>query len=99
MLSSKDRALLKRIVSSQSCVYQIGKDGLNEQNLNGILEALNAREVIKINVLQNCDDDAKTLANLICEKLKSEVVGVIGRKIIIYKLNPKNKVHVLDVSR
>ena len=97
MLTSKDRSVLKRIVSSQSSVYQIGKDGLNEANLNGIEEALLSREVIKINVLQNCDLDAKTLANLICENLNCEIVSIIGRKIIIYKLNPKNKIHVLNI--
>ena len=96
MLTSKDRAFLKRVISSQSAVYQIGKDGLSEQNLNGILEALNARELIKINVLQNCDETPKTLAENICQELKCELVGVIGRKIIVYKLNPKNKSHVLS---
>ena len=98
MITSKNRAMLKRIIASQSAVYQIGKDGLNEQNLKGILEALNAREVIKINVLQNCDELPKELANNICEKLSCELVGVIGRKIIVYKLNPKNKNHVLDLK-
>ena len=98
MLTSKDRAYLKRVISSQSPVFQIGKDGLNEQNVLGISQVLQARELIKINVLQNCDNDAKELANLICEKLKCEIVGVIGRKIIVYKINPKNKNHVLPVE-
>ena len=98
MITSKERALLKRIVSSQSAVYQIGKDGLNELNLNGIMEALTAREIIKINVLQNCDEPIKDLAGAICEKLNCELVGIIGRKIIIYKLNPKNKNHVLKLN-
>ena len=98
MLTSKDRAVLKRIASSQSAVYQIGKDGLSELNLSGILEALTARELIKINVLQNCDETPKDLALKISETLKCEIVGVIGRKIIIYKLNPKNKKHILEIK-
>lgn len=98
MISSKERAFLKRVAASQSAVYQIGKDGLNEANLNGIMQVLSAREIAKINVLQNCDELPKDLANAIAEELKCEIVGVIGRKIIIYKLNPKNKKHVLTME-
>lgn len=98
MISSKERAFLKRVAASQSAVYQIGKDGLNEANLNGIMQVLSAREIAKINVLQNCDELPKDLANAIAEELKCEIVGVIGRKIIIYKLNPKNKKHVLTLE-
>ena len=98
MLTSKDRSVLKRIASAQSAIYQIGKDGLNSQNLNGILEALLARELIKINVLQNCEETPKALAESISKQLKCEVVGVIGRKIIIYKLNPKNNKHILNFN-
>lgn len=98
MLTSKDRAFLKRIASSQSCVYQIGKDGLTEQSLAGILEALTSRELIKINVLQNCDENLKLLAENLSNNLKCETVAVIGRKIILYKLNPKNSKHVLNLN-
>lgn len=96
MLSSKDRAYLRKIVASQSSILQIGKDALSESNLNGILLALQAREIVKINVLQNCDQSAKELANELAEKLECEVVGVIGRKVIVYKFNPTNKAHVLE---
>ena len=96
MISSKDRAYLKRIIACQQPVCQIGKDALNTACLEGINQALTAREVIKINVLQNCDESAKDLAAQLAEKLNCDVVGVIGRKIIIYKLNPKNKTHVLS---
>lgn len=96
MISSKDRAYLKRIIACQQPVCQIGKDALSNACLEGINQALTAREVIKINVLQNCDESAKDLAQEISEKLDCDVVGVIGRKIIIYKLNPKNKTHVLS---
>lgn len=96
MITSKDRAYLKRIIACEHPVCQIGKDALNAACLEGISQALTAREVIKINVLQNCDETAKDLANQIAEKLNCDVVGVIGRKIIIYKLNPKNKKHVLE---
>ena len=96
MLTSKDRAYLKRVISSQAPVYQVGKDGLNEKNIEGILQALTARELIKINILQNCDYSAREIADQLEGQLGCEVVAVIGRKVIIYKLNPKNKTHVLN---
>ena len=96
MISSKDRAYLKRVISVESPVYQVGKDGLNQTNIDGINQALTARELIKINILQNCDMSAKEVANVLQETLDCEIVGVIGRKVIIYKFNPKNKTHVLN---
>lgn len=96
MLTSKDRAYLKRVISSQAPVYQVGKDGLNEKNTEGIMQALMARELIKINILQNCDFSAREIADQLEGKLNCEVVAVIGRKVIVYKFNPQNKTHVLN---
>lgn len=96
MISSKDRAYLKRVISVESPVYQVGKDGLNQKNIDGINQALTARELIKINILQNCDMSAKEVSNILQETLSCETVGIIGRKVIIYKFNPKNKTHALN---
>jgi len=96
MLTSKERAFLKRIMATQSPVFQIGKDGLSDNNLLGINQALTAREVIKINILQNADLPSKVVAEEIAKQLKCEVVAVIGKKVILYKLNPKNTTHALD---
>lgn len=95
MLSSKDRATLKSIIATQQPVFQVGKDCLNQTNIEGINQALTARELIKVNILQNCDLTAKEVAAELEEKLNCEIVAVIGRKVILYKLNPKNKKHVL----
>ena len=95
MITSKERAKLRSIVSLESAICIIGKDGLSEKCLESIDEALKAREVVKINVLPACEIDAKTLANTIVENLECELIGVIGKKIIIYKFNKKNKKHAL----
>ena len=95
MLSSKDRATLKSIIATQQPVFQVGKDGLSQTNIEGINQALTARELIKINILQNCDLTAKEVAVSLEEQLNCETVAVIGRKVILYKLNPKNKKHIL----
>lgn len=94
MLTSKQRANLRKIISTEQSVGQIGKDGLNENCLDGISKVLAARELIKISVLANCDTTARSLADEISEKLNCEVVAVIGKKIILYKYNPKNKKHI-----
>ena len=96
MLTSKDRSYLKKIASNEQCVYQIGKDALGEAVVNGISQAINARELVKINVLQNCDSDIRELAQSLSEMIDCEIVTTLGRKIILYKFNPKNKNHVLQ---
>lgn len=95
MITSKDRAKLKSIIANQTPVFQIGKDGLSENNIEGISQVLKARELIKINILQNCDNSPREIADNLAEQLSCEVVAVIGRKVVLYKLNPKLKNHVI----
>ena len=96
MITSKLRATIKGIASTELAVCQIGKDGLSPMVLESISKALKAREVVKISVLQNCEEDVKSLMNEICEALDAEPIGAPGRKIIIYKFNPDLKTHVVD---
>lgn len=98
MITSKERAELKKIISTQSSVYQIGKESLNEANINGIKDCLLARELIKINILQNCDDNVLAIAKNLAEQLNCELVGTIGRKVILYKFNPKKTTHILKTK-
>ena len=63
--------------------FQIGKNSLTPENTKAIAEALEARELIKISVLQNCMDDPKELAALVGERTRSQVVQVIGKKIVL----------------
>ena len=92
MITSKDRATLKSIVSTENPIAQVGKDGLSKNCIEGINQALTKREVVKINVLQNCDLTPREVADFLQEVLSCEVVGVIGRKIILYKFNKDNKI-------
>lgn len=98
MLTSKDRATLRGIASTQEAVCFVGKESLSESCLESIEDALAARELVKVSVLQNCDSDTKSIANEICEILECDCVGIIGRKIVIYKYNPNNKNHVLSIK-
>ena len=66
-------------------IFQLGKSSLTPENTKAIEEALNARELIKINVLQNCLDDPSAIAEVLAERTNSQVVQVIGKKIVLYK--------------
>ena len=86
-MTSKERAELKTQAMKMESIFQIGKSSLTPQSIEAIRAALKARELIKINVLKNCDDDSKELAALISERTGAEVVQVIGKKIVLYKKN------------
>jgi RNA-binding protein len=84
-MTSKQRAYLKSLAMNMEPVAQIGKASLTEENLQGLEEALAARELIKITVLKNCDDDLRTMAEAMADQLDADVVQVIGRKIVLYR--------------
>ena len=84
-MTSKQRSKLKSIAANLSPVTQIGKSGITENLLNTLSEALEAREIIKVNVLQNAEADADTIAQNVAELLGAEVVYVIGRKAVFYR--------------
>ncbi len=84
-MTTKQRAYLKGLAMNIDPIFQIGKGGLTTEYLEGVEEALEARELIKINVLKNCLDEPKELAFAIAENTLSEVVQVIGRKIVLYR--------------
>lgn len=85
MITTKQRAYLRGLGNALDPVMQIGKDGISENVLTGVNLLLEARELVKIKVLKNCDMEAKEMANLIAEKLQAEVVQVIGNIMILYK--------------
>ncbi|SEP88076.1 RNA-binding protein [Lachnospiraceae bacterium RM5] len=90
-MTSKERAYLKKMALDMPAIYQVGKAIITPELTNGIDEALEARELIKINVLKNCMDTPKNIANVLAERTKAEVVQVIGRKIILYRKPKDNK--------
>ena len=72
-------------------IFQIGKSSMTPEFTSAISEALEARELIKINVLQNCMDDPKEIAQSLAERTRSQVVQVIGKKIVLYKEGKDDK--------
>ena len=94
-MTSKQRAYLKSLAMTMDPIFQIGKASLTPENTKAIAEALEARELIKISVLQNCMDDPKELAQMVAESTKSQVVQVIGKKIVLYKEGKENKKKIM----
>ena len=90
-MTSKQRAYLKSLAMTMDPIFQIGKASLTPENTKAIAEALEARELIKISVLQNCMDDPKELAQMVSERTRSQVVQVIGKKIVLYKEGKDDK--------
>ena len=89
-MTTKERAFLKGLAQTIDPVLSLGKASLTPEFVEATAEALKARELIKVNVLKNCIDDPGTLAITLGERTRSEVVQVIGRKIVLYKRNQDN---------
>ena len=89
MLNSKQRAYLRSLAQNMDTIFQIGKGGIGEELCAQLSNALEARELIKIRVLENSGYTAREAADEISAKTEAEVVAVIGRKIILYKQSSK----------
>ena len=95
-MTTKQRAYLKGLAMTMDPIFQIGQSSMTPEITQAIAEALEARELIKISVLKNCADDPKELASMLAERTHSQVVQVIGKKIVLYKEGKdKNKKIVL----
>ena len=84
-ITSKQRAKLKSIASTEETIFQIGKNALSD-------------ELIKIKVLENCDYSAKEISGEIAERTESMVVQVIGTKIVLYRQNKNPKKRKIDLN-
>ncbi len=94
IMTSKQRAYLKSLAMKTEPILQLGKGGVTPENTASVDEALAARELIKISILQNCLEDPRQMAELLAERTRSQVVQVIGRKIVLYRegKNEKKKI-------
>ncbi len=90
-MTSKQRSYLKGLAMNIEPVFQIGKSCLTPEVTEAVREAFNTRELIKIAVLKNCMDDPKMMAVALAERTGSQVVQVIGKKIVLYKESKDHK--------
>ena len=84
-MTTKQRAYLKSLAMTMDPIFHLGKNSMTPELTNAVDEALAARELIKISVLKNCMDDPRALAEMVAERTHSQVVQVIGKKIVLYR--------------
>ena len=90
-MTTKQRAYLKGLAMNLEPIFQVGKSSVTPELTQAVEEALEARELIKISVLQNCLDDPRQMAEVLAERTHADVVQVIGKKIVLYKEGKDNK--------
>jgi RNA-binding protein len=99
MLTGKQKRFLRAEAHHLDPIFQVGKGGVNENMTKQIAEALDVRELLKVSILQNCDEDRKVVAEELAKGARAELVQVIGNTIVLYKESRENKKIVLPKSR
>ena len=92
MITTKQRAYLRGLAHDYPVILQVGKGGLNENLIRTCSDALEAREMMKIHVLDNSGEDPRALADALAEQLGADVVAVTGKKVVLYRPSPKKPV-------
>ena len=97
-MDSKQRARLKSQAHDLDAIIQIGKNGVTTDTIKVVKDALNNKELIKIKVIEGCPIDKKEVAVLLADNTSSQVVQVIGSKIVLYKKNILKKKKIKHVK-
>lgn len=98
-MTSKQRSYLKSLAVKLDTIFQIGKGGVTDELCAQLLNALNARELIKIKVLETSPVTAREAAEQIASAIGAEVVLVIGMKIVLYRVSDNEKNRKIDISK
>ena len=91
MLTSKQRANLRSMANTMDTILYVGKDGITDNTVKEAYDALEARELIKCAVQQNCDLSAREALDELCERLHAEPVQCIGRRFVMYHPSNSNR--------
>ena len=91
MLTGKQKRFLRSEANRLKPIFQVGKIGVNENMVTQIGEALEKRELLKVSILQNCEEDKDVVAEELAKGTGAEVVQVIGKNIVLYKESQENK--------
>ena len=86
-MTSKQRAYLKSLATNLDTIFQIGKGGISDEICFQLNNAMEARELIKIKLLETCPNPIKEVASEIAEKTGAEIVQTIGTKIVLFKVS------------
>ena len=89
-MTSKQRAYLRGLANKIDAVFQVGKNGISDNLMMQVNDALEARELIKLNVLETSPEDIQEIANTLSEATNSILVQTVGNKITLYRARKKN---------
>lgn len=95
MLTSKQRAYLRGLGTSCPAIMQVGKGGITDNLLKTVSDALEARELVKLTVLENCTETPREILDRLCDELGAEGVACVGKKIILYRESVEKKTIIL----
>ena len=99
MLKGKQKRQLRALAHHLSTIFQVGKSGVNSDMIQGIRDALEKRELLKVSILQNCEEDKDEVAKILSERTSSELVQVIGHTIVLYKQSSKEKYRKIELVK
>ncbi|WP_318508309.1 ribosome assembly RNA-binding protein YhbY [Bacillus sp. T3] len=91
MLTGKQKRFLRSKAHHLTPIFQVGKGGVNDNMIKQISEALEVRELMKISILQNCEEDKDVVARQLADGSDSELVQLIGKTVVLYKESQENK--------
>ncbi len=92
MLTGKQRSYLKGIANSLPAILQVGKGGITDNLIRQVEEVLEARELIKGTVLRNSELEVRQICEEIAQKVRAEIVQVIGSRFVLYRESREDKV-------
>jgi RNA-binding protein len=99
MLTSKQKAYLKKIGSLEKTVVQIGVKGITEQVIQSVEEALAARELIKVSIASPLANVRKQISEEIAMQTNSELIHMLGKTCLLFKINPQKPVFSADMTK
>lgn len=89
MITTKQRSYLRTMSNTMVPIFQVGKNGIEESFLTQVDQALEARELIKLKVLNNSGITAREASDILCEELGCEGIQAIGSKLVLYRASKK----------
>ena len=99
MITSKQRAYLRKISHELEPIFQVGKEGITDTLLKGIDEALEKREILKVHILETALLETKVTCNEVAAELRAEPVQAIGNKFILYRQSSDEKKRKIELPR
>lgn len=95
MLTGKQKRFLRARANQLKPIFQVGKGGVNDNMVVQINEALEKHELMKVSILQNCEDPKEVVAEQLAKGTDGHVVQIIGKNIVLYKESKENKQIIL----